>query len=50
MVPFLGQFEMGSGDYTRDRKEWLKELTAQQVVKEIEEQRNEQGSGSDAGT
>jgi len=48
MARFLQQFEIESGDYTRDRKEWIKELTVQQVVKEIEEQRKAQGS-SDAG-
>jgi len=27
LVRFLQQFELGSGDYTRDREEWLKGLT-----------------------
>jgi len=35
MARFLQQFEMGSGDYTRDREEWLKGLTVDQVVGEI---------------
>jgi len=44
MARFLQQFEVGSGDYTRDREKWLKELTVQQVVKEIEEHRKAQDS------
>ncbi|MCR4392070.1 MAG: hypothetical protein NUV94_04655 [Candidatus Acetothermia bacterium] len=35
MVRFLQQFETGSGDYTRDREEWLKGLTVHDVVEEI---------------
>jgi len=43
LVRFLQQFELGSGDYTRDREEWLKGLTVSDVVKEIESRRKEQG-------
>ena len=39
MVRFLQQFDMGSGDYTRDREEWLKGLTVDQVVGEIKRRR-----------
>jgi len=39
MVRFLQQFEMGRGDYTRDREEWLKGLTVDQVVGEIKRRR-----------
>ena len=39
MARFLQQFEMGSGDYTRDREEWLKGLTVDQVVGEIKRRR-----------
>jgi len=38
MARFLQQFENGKGDYTRDRKQWLEDLTVDQVLKEIEEQ------------
>jgi hypothetical protein len=43
LVRFLQQFELGSGDYTRDREEWLKGLTVRDVVKEIESHRKKQG-------
>ena len=39
MARFLLQFETGSGDYTRDREEWLKELTVRDVVEEIKSRR-----------
>jgi len=35
MVRFLQQFELGSGDYTRDRGEWLKDITVHGAVAEI---------------
>lgn len=35
MVRFLQQFDIGSGDYTRDREKWLKDLTVHDVVEEI---------------
>ena len=43
LVRFLQQFEMGSGDYTRDRGEWLKGLTVSHVLKEIGIRRKKQG-------
>ena len=39
MARFLQQFEMGRGDYTRDREEWLKGLTVDRVVGEIKRRR-----------
>ena len=41
MVRFLQQFELGSGDYTRDREEWLKGLTVDRVVGEIKRRRTD---------
>ena len=35
MVRFLQQFDTGSGDYTRDRRQWLKDFTVRGVVKEL---------------
>ena len=43
MVRFLQQFEMGSGDYTRDREQWLKGLTVHGVVGEIRSRRKKRG-------
>ena len=42
LVRFLQQFELGSGDYTRDREEWLKGLTVSDVVEGIKSRRNKQ--------
>ncbi len=39
MARFLQQFARGSGDYTRDREEWLGGLTVQEVVKDIKSHR-----------
>lgn len=41
MVRFLQQFDAGSGDYTRDRKQWLEGITAKDVVKGIKRQREQ---------
>ena len=35
MARFLQQFELGSGDYTRDREEWLGDISVDDVVAEI---------------
>ncbi len=47
MARFLQQFEMGSGDYTREREEWLKGLTVQEVAEEIESLRKHEGRSVD---
>ena len=44
MVRFLQQFDMGSGNYTRDREKWLKGLRVHDAVEEIKKRRKEQGS------
>jgi hypothetical protein len=44
LVRFLQQFELGSGDYTRDREEWLKGLTVSDVVEEIKSSRKKPSS------
>jgi len=48
MARFLQQFEIGSGDYTQNREEWLKGLTVHGVVEEIKGRRKEQGCEMDA--
>jgi hypothetical protein len=35
MVRFLQQFERGTGDYTKNRKKWLKGISLQSILKEI---------------
>ncbi len=39
MVRFLQQFESGSGDYTRDRQQWLDKLTIEEVIRKIKKVR-----------
>ena len=39
MVRFLQQFELGGGDYTHDREQWLQGVTVEQVVAEIKQHR-----------
>lgn len=41
MVRFMQQFEMGSGNYTRDREQQLKGVTVHDVVEEIKSHRAE---------
>jgi hypothetical protein len=43
MARFLQQFELGSGDYTRDREEWLRGITIDGAVAEIKNHRKQQG-------
>jgi len=39
MARFLQQFELGSGDYTRDREEWLGDISVDDVAAEIKSRR-----------
>jgi hypothetical protein len=38
-IRFIGQFDMGSGNYATDRDEWQKELTVEGIVADIERRR-----------
>ena len=38
---FLSQFSSGSGDYTKERDQWLDDLSLQQIVSEIKAKRKE---------
>lgn len=38
---FFNQFTVGSGDYTKEREQWLGELTLDQIVEEITANRTE---------
>ncbi|MDZ7959395.1 MAG: hypothetical protein RMY34_16170 [Aulosira sp. DedQUE10] len=42
MARFMQQFEIGSGDYTRDREQILGNPTIQEIVAEIKEMETEQ--------
>jgi len=36
---FLNQFTLGSGDYTQERKQWLDNLTLEEIVSDIKARR-----------
>ena len=36
---FLSQFRIGSGDYTKERGQWLDDLSLQDIVSEIKAKR-----------
>lgn len=38
---FFNQLTVGSGDYTKEREQWLGELTLDQIVEEITANRTE---------
>ncbi|MEH2293021.1 hypothetical protein [Nostoc sp.] len=42
MARFMQQFEMGSGDYTRDRDQILRDITLEEIFVSIEEGRQQQ--------
>jgi hypothetical protein len=37
---FLSQFRVGSGDYTKERGQWLDDLTLPEIVEEIKARRS----------
>lgn len=39
MVRFLQQFDKGSGDYTRERSEWLSQFTLEDIERVIKQRR-----------
>ncbi len=42
MVRFLQQFEIGSGNYTKDRDQWLKGLNVKTIVKQTKKQQTKE--------
>jgi hypothetical protein len=45
---FIGQFDMGSGNYATDRDEWQKDLTIEDIVADIKRHRRAKGKGKRA--
>jgi len=43
MVRFLQQYESGSGDYTKERHQWLGDTTVQSLVNELTQRHTAQG-------
>lgn len=41
MIRFLQQYEVGSGDYSKDRHEWLDNLTVDEVIEKIKQNREQ---------
>jgi hypothetical protein len=41
MIRFVRQFELGSGDYTKDRHQWLGQLTVEDIFNQVQHQREE---------
>ena len=41
LIRFLQQYELGSGDYTRDRHQWLDRLTLEEVIQLTQEERRD---------
>lgn len=39
-VRFIQQYELGKGNYTKDRHQWLDQLSSDDVLKLIEEEQN----------
>jgi hypothetical protein len=39
-IRFMQQFEPGSGDYTRERQQWLGQLTPEEINRLIDQQRH----------
>ena len=35
MARFIQQFDLGEGDYTKKRMNWLKDLTINSIIKDI---------------
>ncbi len=42
MLLFLQQFELGSGDYTRDRHQWLDQIDVKTLAEKIRQEQKEQ--------
>jgi hypothetical protein len=40
MVRFLQQFDMGNGDYTKERDQWLSGMNITDIVNGIENERS----------
>ncbi len=41
MIRFLQQFDMGKGDYTKERKLWLNNINIEDIMKGIEEEKQD---------
>lgn len=42
LIRFLQQYELGTGDYTIERRQWLDALTADDVIRLIQDQEEDE--------
>jgi len=42
MIRFLQQFELGQGDYSTERHQWLKNMTVSDVVDQIHSEKEQE--------
>lgn len=42
MIRFMQQFEMGHGDYSKDRHQWLDQYTVDDIAKMVSEKKSSQ--------
>lgn len=40
-IRFLRQFDQGSGDYTKERQEWLDQLTMDEIIADIQQRQKQ---------
>jgi hypothetical protein len=43
-IRFIQQYEQGSGDYTRDRGQWLDSITVEEAVDEMRRREGEEST------
>ena len=45
MIRFMQQFELGQGDYSKDRHEWLDKFTVDDIAKMVREKKGTYKTG-----
>ncbi|KXK15561.1 MAG: hypothetical protein UZ14_CFX002000582 [Chloroflexi bacterium OLB14] len=45
MIRFMQQFEMGQGDYSKDRHQWLDKFTVDDIAKMVQKKKTLQKTG-----
>mgnify|MGYP006909078607 CR=1 FL=1 len=42
LIRFLQQYELGNGDYTKDRHQWLDHLSLEDVIQLVQEEQQDE--------
>lgn len=50
MIRFLQQFDTGYGDYTKERHQWLDQVTLEEILVDVEQLREEESTTQDEGS